>query len=132
MKWSLQQLQKTNGRPFDFSGTYDFKEEIKDIDDILDISTAEVNGRGKNIYQDRYEFDIDIRVTLILEDARTLEPVQYPLELKVTEIFDVDANEDEDVRIIEKNTIDLKDVVWENILLEKPIRFIKDETQTLE
>jgi uncharacterized metal-binding protein YceD (DUF177 family) len=50
------------------------------------------------------------------------------LELDVVEIFDKE-NEDDETRLIERNTIDLRGVVWERILLEKPMRVVKGETQ---
>ena len=74
----------------------------------------------------RFEFHLSIKGELTLQDARTLEPIAYPISLNVVEVFDKVMDEDEDVRIIEKNTIDLYDVVWENILLEKPIRVVKE------
>lgn len=128
MKWSLQQLFKYNKKEFSFSTTYDFKEYIKDIDDILDIKEVYVDGIGQNIVDDRYRFDLKIRTVLVLEDSRTLDPVHFPIDINVTEYYDViESNDDEDVRVIEKNTIDLEDAVWENILLSKPIRVVKDE-----
>jgi uncharacterized metal-binding protein YceD (DUF177 family) len=48
------------------------------------------------------------------------------------EIFDKVVADDEDVRLIEKNTIDLQDVVWESILLQKPIRVISPSSEGLE
>ena len=36
---------------------------------------------------------------------------------------------DDEVNIIEKNTIDLENVVWENILVEKPMRYTKSEDE---
>ena len=128
MKWSLQQLHKYNGKPFDFDTVYDFTEDIKTIDDFLDIKETKVRGTGRNIYEDRFEFNIKITTVLILEDAWTLEPIEYPLDIEVVEIFDKVKHEDS--RYIEKNTIDLREVVWENIILEKPMRVVKDETET--
>jgi uncharacterized protein len=127
MKWSLQQLHKYNGKPFTFSGTYNFEEEIKNIDDILGISVVEVSGEGQNLYDDEFRFDLSIRTTLILEDARTLMPVDFPLHLEVTETFSTDP-EHYDARLIEKNTVDLRPVVWENILLEKPMRIVQTDS----
>ena len=128
MKWSLQQLFKYTHTPLKFSEELDFKEYIKGIDDILDISLAKVEGSALHLYDERYQFDLSIKCTLVLEDAVTLDPIDFPLDINVIETFDkvVDEEMDEDVRPIEKNTIDLYDVVWEDILLEKPIRVTKE------
>ena len=128
LKWSLAQLFKYNHKAFTFEDVLNLKDRIENIDDILDISEVKVSGTGKNIVDDRYIFELNIECLLTLECARTLEEVQYPINLKVTEIFDTHENGDEDIRLIEKNTIDLSDVVWENIYLEKPMRVFKEGT----
>ena len=127
LKWSLAQLFKYNHKPFEFEDELDFKDKIENIDDILDISLVKVRGNGKNLVDDRYIFNLNIECLLTLECARTLEPVEYPISLEVTEVFDT-LESDEDIRLIEKNTIDLSDVIWENIYLEKPMRVFKEGT----
>lgn len=126
MKWALSQLFKYNLRPFTFSGEFDFKENIRTIDDILDISLTMVEGVGQRIYDNRYTFNLHIKTTMILECAVTLEPVEFPIDLHVVEIFD--TIDDGEVNLIEKNTIDLHQVIWENVYLEKPMRITKDFT----
>ena len=69
---------------------------------------------------------------MILECARTLVEVPFPVIIDTVEIFDKVVADDEDVRLIEKNTIDLQDVVWESILLQKPIRVISPSSEGLE
>ena len=127
LKWSLAQLFKYNHKPFEFEDELDFKDRIENIDDILDISLVKVKGNGKNLVDYRYIFNLNIECLLTLECARTLEPVEYPISLEVTEVFDT-LESDEDIRLIEKNTIDLSDVIWENIYLEKPMRVFKEGT----
>ncbi len=126
MKWSLQQLYRFGKNPFKFSGEFNFTERIETIDDILDISVVKVEGFGQNINDDRYIFEMHIECTLILECARTLDPVEYPISLDVVEIYD--TVDDGEVNYIEKNTINLEDAVWENIYLEKPMRVFKEGT----
>ena len=132
MKWSLQQLYKYNGKPFTFETTYDFKDDIDSIADIIDIKEFHVSGIGQNLYDDRFQFTLKITGTLILECARTLVEVDFPISLETTEIFDKEVSEDEDVWVIEKNTIDLRNVVWETVLLQKPIRIVSPLSKGLE
>ena len=128
IKWALAQLYKFNGRSFDFSGEFDFNDRIENIDDILDISITTVTGVGQNVYDDRYVFDLHIVSKLVLEDANTLEPVEFPIDIEVTEIFD--KIDDGEVNIILTNTIDLEDVIWENVYLERPMRITKHDNLT--
>lgn len=129
MKWSLQQLNKYKNQDFRFETTFDFTEEIKNIDDILGISETIVKGKLTVLDFDKFRFDLNIKCTLILEDARTLDPIDYLINLDVVETYTVEDNGDLDAIIIESNTVDLRPVVWEHILLHKPIRFVKEETQ---
>lgn len=126
LKWSLQQLYRLGKQPFSFTCEYDFKERIADIDDILDISKVQVEGVGQNVNNDRYMFQLHIKCLMVLECARTLDPVDFPIELDVVEIYD--TIDDGEVNFVEKNTIDLEDAVWENIYLEKPMRIFKEGT----
>ena len=70
-----------------------------------------------------YVFNIHIEGTLILECALTLEEVPYQVVIDTVEVFDKIV--DEEVNYIEKNTIDLLPIVWENILVEKPMKVTK-------
>jgi len=123
MKWALAQLAKYNHKPFTFTAEYDFKDRIQNIDDILDISITKVEGVGQNIADDRYKFDLHIQSKMILEDAVTLDPVDFPIDLQVTEIFDV--VDDGEANVIQGTTLDLEPVIWEIVYLEKPIRITK-------
>lgn len=128
MKWSLQQLFRYSQTPLEFNEEVDYHEYIKNISDILDISIVKVKGSALHLYDDRYSFDLNIKCKLVLEDAVTLDPIDFVVDLNVTETFDkkVDFEVDDDTRLIEKNTIDLYDIVWENILLTKPIKVTKN------
>ncbi|HHU55435.1 MAG TPA: hypothetical protein GXZ48_01925 [Acholeplasmataceae bacterium] len=123
MKWALAQLYKYNDKPFKFSAEYDFKDNIANIDDILDISIVTVEGVGQHVYEDRYKFDMHIKTKMVLEDAVTLDPIDFPIDIHVTEIFDV--VDDGEVNVIQGTTIDLEPVIWEIVYLEKPMRITK-------
>ena len=44
----------------------------------------------------------------------------------MVETYSVEDYGDDDAIIIETNTVDLRPVIWEHILLQKPIRFVKE------
>lgn len=127
MKWALAQLYRYGKTPFNFTCQFDFHDYIKNIDDILYISLINVEGTGRNIVDDRYLFTLHITGVLTLECARTLDPVLFPVDLNIEEVFD--TIDDGEVNLIEKQTIDLKNVIWENVYLEKPMRVFKEGTE---
>ena len=128
MKWSLQQLNKYYDKDFSFETSFDFTEEIKNISDILGISEIKVKGKLTVFEFDTFSFDLIIQGVMILEDARTLDPLDYEIDLEVVETYSVEDNGDYDIRLIEANTVDLRPAIWDNVLLEKPIRIVKEES----
>lgn len=128
MKWSLQQLNKFYNQNYSFEDSFDFTEEIENISDILGISEVKVIGKIHVLELNTFSFDLNIKCKLILEDARTLDPVDFDIDLDVTETYSVEGKGDDDIRVIETNTVELRPAVWENILLEKPIRIVKEES----
>ncbi len=124
MKWSVQQLNKFLGNSFDFNFECDFSSKIEGLSDVISINKTKVSGKCSVPQWDVFEFDLLIEATLVLECARTLEHVDFPVLIETKEIFSYDIENDEHL-IIEKNTIDLFDIVWEIVLLNKPIRVLK-------
>lgn len=123
MKWSIQQLRKIQKFPFAFSDVIDFSEYAANVDDIIEIKPTIVEGNIYRIDDETYRFCYHISVKLILQCALTLDPVEYNFEKDYDEVYgksEVEA-EKENYFVVEKNTIDLSEVVWTNILIEKPI-----------
>ncbi|MDY0064658.1 MAG: hypothetical protein RBS25_06260 [Bacilli bacterium] len=123
MKWALSQLIRYGSQPFYFDTVYDFKKRIENIDDILEIDLVKVKGFGKNVGENRFLFELTIQTEMILEDAVTLDPIPFPIDLVVEEYFD--TTDDGQANLIVGNTIELDDLVWEIVYLEKPIRVTK-------
>ena len=124
MKWSMQQLYRYINEPLEFEGKVDYTEFVKNCGDIIRMDEVEYSGKCSVIGTDRFLFELSIKTTMYLEDCWTLEEVPFEVDLEVDEIFCKDID-DEDARYIEKNTVDLYDIIWENVLLEKPIRITK-------
>ncbi|HHU21069.1 MAG TPA: DUF177 domain-containing protein [Acholeplasma sp.] len=122
MKWSLQQLKKFNNEAYNFSYEPDLKHRALETHDVLDIKSLHVEGSIKEISFNRFEVLFTIKGVLVLEDAVTLEGIDYPIALECEEICDTQMNFEEDMYLIEKNTLDLDELVWINIILHKPMR----------
>lgn len=119
MKWSIQQLRKLQTFPYHFEETMDFSTSCSQVEDILAMDITHVSGDIYRIDDDTYRFIYRFSVNMELQCALTLEPVPYLMEREYDEVYSL--HESEDVFLIEKNTIDLREMVWSNILIEKPI-----------
>ena len=67
--------------------------------------------------------DLSCQGTFILQDARDLKEVSYPFQFELNEKI----TEDSEIcgRFLEnsQNTLDIMAILWENIVLEVPMRF---------
>ena len=119
MKWSIQQLRKVQKFPYHFSDTIDYSEYAETVEDIFSIEPVLVSGTIDKIDDETYRIVYTIKTVLTLQCALTLDPVLYEYEKTFDEVYS--KVENDEYFLIEKNTIDLADMVWTNILIEKPI-----------
>ena len=88
----------------------------------MKISSVEVTGDFEIYESTEFVFYIDIKCTLTLPCAITLDEVEYIIDLSVEEVFT--SNKEDESNNIEGITIDLFPVIWSNILLDKPMRVV--------
>lgn len=134
MKYSLQWIIK-------HKGTFDFEEEItfpcemfekyahiNGLKDVIVSGTGNLDTRDKRLY-----VDLNIKGTMILPCALTLEDVDYPFDIYSTEVFSFEKPDPlEDVHEAKKDVVDFTPVVFSNIMLEVPMRVVKDDANIKE
>ncbi|MCB5952580.1 YceD family protein [Enterococcus sp. BWT-B8] len=135
MKWSLLELNKYNKEPNEFSETFDIKKSLMEREkQLLNVGPVEVTGAIVAEKTD-YLLYYKLSVILTLPSSRSLEPVDFALELDVQEIFMTEeqfADRDEtvpeeEIIVLEKPTIDLLESIEDNILLAIPIQILTEE-----
>ena len=134
MTWSLQQLQKLYNPSNVFEVEYDFNDFLDELKntgsetDILSVQNAKSIISITKIDMETFKFDYQIKVDLSIACALTLEPVSLSLDFNVSETYSTNlVDEDDEIFPIEGNTIDTKVIVWSNILLNIPIRVVRDD-----
>ena len=130
LRWSLDQLYRYQHDVLTFNEKLNYDEYIKNFSDIIRMDDVLCVGRGQAISNDTFKFSLHIETVMYLEDCWTLEEVPYPVNIDIDEVFTKDTRlvtDDNDYRYIERNTIDLYDVVWENVILEKPISIKREK-----
>ena len=116
MKYNLQWIVKHRGK-FDFeegltfpSELFDQYAQINDLKDIIVSGTGDLDLKDKRLY-----VDLNIKGTMILPCAITLEDVEYPFEINSTEVFAFEKPDPlEDVHEVKKDIIlfFLKDIKY--------------------
>jgi len=135
MKWSLLELKKYQETPLMFEETLDLKSQlIKRDGQIIDLSPVKITGMmsvGKHEYLLHYR----VETTITLPSTRSLTPVALPMDFTVDELFMTPEQfqrrdemiPEEDVLIIEGQTISLDDSVADNLLLAIPMQVLTEE-----
>jgi uncharacterized protein len=123
MKWTIHELIKLERQDNEIHGTIDIGPYLEGTD-ILRASPIQVDGSFAIYDQEEFVFDLHIRGTLILACAVTLDEVEYPIDIETEEVFT--TFQDDDTIRIEGITIDLSPIIWSNILLDKPMRVVRD------
>ncbi len=95
--------------------------------DIQKMTEVKVTGTITKDVADDYFISLNIQGTMTLPDSLTLEPVEYPFAINVDENLEEVA---ENFKKSDK-TIDILPIIWENILMEIPIRVTGKNSKAL-
>ncbi len=103
----------------------DFKVEKDDNLDarILDLKDAFVKGRVYKNSNNDILLDCDFTGNMIIKDSITLEPIPYKFNIKIEESWDDLVENYRESYENSQNTLDLKTILWQNIVLEVPISY---------
>ena len=125
MQWTLGQLAKME-KPINVNYTLDLSASIDLMPDVKEISLVEISGQGYESSFDEYIFSLDIKCTLTMACAVTLEDVIYPLNIHTDEMFAVKNEDGDDINLIEGNTINLDPVILANVIMSIPMKVVID------
>jgi len=107
-----------------------FEEEYYSRSSINRLEPVEVNGKITLNSLNELNLSLNIEGNMYLGDAITLEDIKYPFNIEIEETI----SDNDEYFCIENNKMDLKEFIWKNIVLEIPIRVVKEdnEDKTLE
>ena len=125
MKWAIPQLRKL-AKPFTFEYDYDLLNELVVKDDIKDVKKCHVSGVCYEVSYDEYLFDLNIDAELIMECSVSLLPVLVPLSFNTQVRFSYSIDDSSDDYLITKDTINLDDAVLSEIVLNIPLKVVKE------
>ena len=118
MDFYLQPLHSYIVEKKDISNIYTIPKEYFKTMDIKKLNSIKVAGY---IYLSPSQEDAikcKIEGNMVLADSISLEPVDYPFSIEYDDIIEENCKKNE-------NTLDIFQFLWENIVLEVPLRFTK-------
>lgn len=102
-----------------------FTDDMLENTSIKRLENIHAKGKISRIADTTYRLELFITGNMVLLCARSLEEVNYPIKIAI------DTNISEEVTdekpLILQNSLDIFSIVWENIVLEVPLRVIKED-----
>ena len=129
LKWNLQWIIKQKDGCFHFDETLNFPPEMfHNLSQINGLKAIRVEGDGRlDMRNHQLYVDFQIHGLMILPCAISLEDVDYPFEIESSAIFAFyKPQENEEVIEVKRNTVDLTPVVFQEIMMEVPMRVVKE------
>ena len=111
---------------------YSFDKGMLKKTDIISLDNISVKGYITSNSIDDYDLDVNVDGIMVLPSSLTLEPTDYKFSIKIEGNIDELLKEINETLKKNQNTIDILPIIWENILMEIPIRVVGDKNQSLQ
>ena len=125
MNFDIRRLNSNIDSSVNVDINYSFnKEELKKTD-LLKCDVT-VKGEIFKSISDDLALNLIVDGVMIIPCAVTLKPVEYPFNIEINgEIDEIIENFDKNYG----NTIDIFPIIWENILMEIPMRVVSEDAK---
>ena len=110
---------------------YEFSKEYYDKTDIRQLKNVEFNGKLYYDYENNLKLEGICNGIMVLPDSITLDNIEYPFNFEID--YEIDENNEEIKEYFEKskNTLDILGVLWQNIVLEVPMRITNSKIEDI-
>ena len=125
MKWAIPQLRKL-AKPFDFEYDFDLFNELQVKNDIKEVKKCHVKGVCYEVSYDEYLFDLNVDLELVMVCSVSLLDVLVPLQFNTKVRFTNSIDDSSDDYLITKDTINLDEALLSEIVLELPLKVVKE------
>lgn len=123
-------LKNESKEKIEFDENLEYTSEDLKGTNIKRLENINAKGSITRVSDDVYHLELGIKGNMILVCARSLEEVNYPINIFIDKNVSENVNPDEN-QIFFQNSLDIFGIVWENIVLEVPLRVVKEGAQFL-
>ena len=123
----ITRLQNRSTNEFLYKNTIVLDEALYKNTDIRKLSPVEVSADIKRITDTSYKMSLEIKGEMTLPCSITLNDVIYPFDIKTEVKSSNEDEEDEEYVKIIQNNIDIISIIWQNIVLEIPLRVVSED-----
>lgn len=113
----------STGEVKEYDEDFTIRSDIYEDVGILDLKNCHVSGTISLNSLSMLVVNLTVTGIMVLPDSVTTEPVDYPFTSKIEE--EMDINDENFLEYYQKsqNILDIMKILWENIVLEVPMRF---------
>ena len=102
---------------------YSFTKEQLENTSILELNDIKIKGEITNGIED-YHIKLSIKGTMILPCSISLKPTKYPFSIEIDDDLSEFLEENLENN---QNSIDIFPIIWENILMEIPLKVVNED-----
>ena len=126
MEYNLLRLRNNLDKYIPVDLTYTFNEEQLKGTDLLSLENVKIIGEIYKDSLDELNLNVSVEGIFKLPCAITLKEVEYPFNVKIEGTIEELMGENEEFVKKDENTLDIFPIIWENILMEIPMRVISE------
>ena len=129
VQFDIIRLNNNIEKKISIDEVYSFTQDELMGTDLLKLDNVQVEGELFKNSLGNIELNVDVEGIMVLPCAITLKPVNYPFALTISgEIEELMENFEENQKKFQ-NTIDILPIIWENILMEIPMRVVSEDAE---
>ena len=114
----------SKGKKINIDNEVNISEELLSTSTIRRLYNVHFNGYIDKLIDDTYELVGTLRGTMIIPDDITLEDFEYNFTSEIEENID-------ETRINYQKSIDITEDLWQNILVEIPLKAVNDKNKNI-
>ncbi len=122
-------LAKVDEKGIVIDDTISFGEEFIKNTPIQKLDNVKVKGKAYYSVTNEIVFDCKVNGNMVLLDSMDLEPIDYPFDIEISEVLSENDDEKDQNKL---KTLDIIDILWQNIVLEVPISIRKNPDKKYE
>ena len=129
MNYDLTRLNNNIDKSIPIDITYSFSKEEIEGTDLLKLDNVKINGELFKNSLGNIELNVVVDGVMVLPCAITLKPVDYPFNIEISGEIEELLEEIGNFSTNFQNSIDILPIIWENILMEIPMRVVSKDVK---
>ncbi len=109
----------------------ELNKDLYEKTEIEEIKNLSIKGSVRYDYEGILNLNLEAQGIFILPDALTLEPIDYPFTSQIDEKIENIEEYCGSFYEKSKNSLDISEILWENIVLEIPISVTNHKSEDL-